>query len=73
MTGNTFRNGGRGAWINQPVNFIMTSNVFINNTTSNDPDPRLGRIAYRTARPGTFPKVHSAINDATYGPVIREG
>jgi len=38
MTGNTFRNGGRGAWINQPVNFVMTGNVFVNNTTKNEPD-----------------------------------
>ena len=49
MVGNTFRNGGRGAWINQPRNLIIQGNIFINNTTKNDPDPRLGRIAYRTA------------------------
>lgn len=72
MTGNTFRNGGRGAWINQPVNFIMTGNVFINNTTKNEPDMRRGRIAYRTARPGTFPELYFTIYepDATYGPII---
>lgn len=72
MTGNTFRNGGRGAWINQPVNFIMTGNIFINNTTKNEPDMRRGRIAYRTARPGTFPELYFTIyeSDATYGPVI---
>ena len=72
MTGNTFRNGGRGAWINQPVNFIMTGNVFINNTTKNAPDMRRGRIAYRTAQPGTFPELYFTIYepDATYGPVI---
>ncbi|HRH95885.1 MAG TPA: right-handed parallel beta-helix repeat-containing protein [Prosthecobacter sp.] len=72
MTGNTFRNGGRGAWINQPVNFIMTGNVFINNTTKNEPDMRRGRIAYRTAKPGTFPELYFTIYepDATYGPII---
>lgn len=72
MTGNTFRNGGRGAWINQPVNFIMTGNVFINNATKNEPDMRRGRIAYRTARPGTFPELYFTIYepDATYGPII---
>jgi hypothetical protein len=72
ITSNTFRNGGRGAWINQPVNFIMTGNVFINNTTKNDPDLRLGRIAYRTARPGTFPELYFTIYEpeATYGPIL---
>lgn len=72
MTGNTFRNGGRGAWINQPVNFVMTGNVFINNTTKNEPDMRRGRIAYRTAKPGTFPELYFTIYEpeATYGPII---
>lgn len=72
MTGNTFRGGGRGAWINQPVNFIMTGNVFINNTTKNDPDPRLGRIAFQTAKPGQFPELYFTLYEpgATYGPII---
>jgi Periplasmic copper-binding protein (NosD) len=72
MTGNTFRNGGRGAWINQPVNFIMTGNVFVNNTTKNEPDMRRGRIAYRTAKPGEFPELYFTIYEpgASYGPVI---
>lgn len=72
MTGNTFRNGGRGAWINQPVNFIMTGNVFVNNTTKNEPDMRRGRISYRTAKPGAFPELYFTIYEpgATYGPVI---
>ena len=72
MTGNTFRNGGRGAWINQPVNFIMTGNVFINNTTKNEPDMRRGRIAYRTAKPGEFPELYFTLYEpgATYGPII---
>jgi len=72
MTGNTFRNGGRGAWINQPVNFIMAGNIFVNNTTKNEPDMRRGRIAFQTAKPGTFPELYFTIYepDATYGPVI---
>ncbi len=72
MTGNTFRNGGRGAWINQPVNFIMTGNVFINNTTKNEPDMRRGRIAFQTAKPGQFPELYFTLYDpgATYGPII---
>jgi hypothetical protein len=72
MTGNTFRNGGRGAWINQPVNFIMTGNVFINNTTKNEPDMNRGRIAYQTAQPGQFPELYFTLYEpgATYGPII---
>ncbi|MES2598574.1 MAG: NosD domain-containing protein [Verrucomicrobiota bacterium] len=72
MTGNTFRNGGRGAWINQPVNFIMTGNVFINNTTKNEPDMRRGRIAFQTAKPGKFPELYFTLYEpgATYGPAI---
>ncbi len=72
MTGNTFRNGGRGAWINQPVNFVMTGNVFVNNTTKNEPDMHRGRIAYQTAKPGQFPELYFTLYEAgaTYGPII---
>ena len=72
MTGNTFRNGGRGAWINQPVNFILSGNVFVNNTTKNEPDLRRGRIAYQTGQPGSFPELYFTIYEpaASYGTVI---
>ena len=72
MTGNTFRNGGRGAWINQPVNFVLANNIFVNNTTKNEADPRRGRIAYRTAGPGRFPELYFTLHEegGTYGPVI---
>jgi len=75
MTGNTFRNGGRGAWINQPVNFIMTGNVFVNNTTKNEPDLHRGRIAYQTGKSGRFPELYFTIYEpgASYGPVIVRG
>ena len=36
ITGNTFRNGGRGSWINQPKNFILANNIFVNNTTKGE-------------------------------------
>ena len=48
ITGNTFRNGGRGSWINQPRNFILTNNVFVNNTTKCERDPRRGRRHFAT-------------------------
>lgn len=72
MTGNTFRNGGRGAWINQPVNFILSNNIFVNNTTKNEDDPRRGRIGYRTGKPGTFPELYFTLHEegGAYGPVI---
>ena len=72
MTGNTFRNGGRGVWINQPVNFILSGNVFVNNTTKNEPDLRRGRIAYQTGGPVAFPELYFTLYQpgSTYGPVI---
>jgi len=72
MTGNTFRNGGRGAWINQPVNFIMTGNIFVNNTTKNETDMHRGRIAFQIAKPGQFPELYFTLYEpgATYGPII---
>ena len=72
MTGNTFRNGGRGAWINQPVNFVMTGNIFVNNTTKNEPDMRRGRRAFQTGEPGRFPELYFTLfaPGASYGPVV---
>jgi hypothetical protein len=72
MTGNTFRNGGRGAWINQPVNFVMTDNIFVNNTTKNESDKRRGRIAYQTGEPVQFPELYFTLYEpgAAYGPII---
>lgn len=72
ITGNTFRNGGRGAWINQPVNLVMTGNIFIRNTTKDEPDMRRGRIAYQTGEPVQFPELYFTVyeEDGRYGPVI---
>jgi hypothetical protein len=46
IVGNTFRGGGRGSWINQPKNLVIADNVFVNNTTKCEPDPRRGRRAF---------------------------
>ena len=72
ITGNIFRNGGRGCWINQPVNFILANNIFINNTTKNAADLRRGRIAYQTGQPVQFPELYFTLYEpgAGYGPVI---
>jgi hypothetical protein len=48
IVGNTFRNGGRGSWINQPRNFVLTDNVFVNNTTKCERDPGRGRRSFLT-------------------------
>lgn len=48
IVGNTFRNGGRGSWINQPRNFVLADNIFVNNTTKCERDPRRGRRTFLT-------------------------
>ena len=48
VVGNTFRNGGRGSWINQPRNFVLADNIFVNNTTKCERDPRRGRRSFLT-------------------------
>ncbi|MFO1003959.1 MAG: NosD domain-containing protein [Planctomycetaceae bacterium] len=48
IVGNTFRNGGRGSWINQPRNFVLADNIFLNNTTKCENDPRRGRRTFLT-------------------------
>ncbi len=48
VVGNTFRNGGRGSWINQPRNFVLANNIFVNNTTKCERDPRRGRRSFVT-------------------------
>jgi hypothetical protein len=46
IVGNTFRNGGRGSWINQPRNFVLADNIFVNNTTSASPTRDMGAAAF---------------------------
>ena len=72
IVGNTFRNGGRGSWINQPRNFVMTGNVFINNTTKNEHDPHRGRRSYLTGDYDQKPELYFTLyeRDGSYGPVI---
>lgn len=72
ITGNTFRNGGRGSWINQPKNFILANNVFVNNTTKGEGDLRRGRRSYETGGPRRFPELYFTLHEegGGYGPVI---
>lgn len=72
IVGNTFRNGGRGSWINQPKNFILQGNLFVNNTTKGERDPRRGRRSYVTGQYQSFPELYFTRyeTDGKYGPVI---
>ena len=72
ITGNTFRNGGRGSWINQPKNFVLTGNIFINNTTKCEADPRRGRRSFLTGGWESYPELYFTTYqpDGRYGPVI---
>ena len=64
VTANTFRNGGRGSWINQPRNFLLSNNIFINNTTKCEPNPMRGRKSFLT---GDY-EDYSEIYFTTYEP-----
>jgi Periplasmic copper-binding protein (NosD) len=48
IVGNTFRGGGRGSWINQPKNLVIAGNIFVNNTTKCEHDPKRGRRTWKT-------------------------
>ncbi len=72
IVGNTFRNGGRGSWINQPTNFILQGNVFVNNTTKCERDPRRGRRTFETGAYESYPELYFTLHekDGRYGGVI---
>ena len=69
IVGNTFCNGGRGSWINQPRNFVLADNIFINNTTKCEPDPRRGRRSFLT---GDYDR-YAELYFTTYEPGGRYG
>lgn len=72
IIGNTFRNGGRGSWINQPRNLILQGNVFVNNTTKCQRDPRLGRRSPVTGEYESYAELYftTYAADGRYGNVI---
>ena len=72
VIGNTFRNGGRGSWINQPKNLIMQGNIFINNTTKCDPGPWNGRKTFKTGTWESYSEIYFTTyqKGGKYGPVI---
>lgn len=72
ITGNTFRNGGRGSWINQPERFVLQGNVFINNTTKGERDPQRGRRSFETGDYERHAELYFTLHqtDGEYGPAI---
>ncbi len=75
IVGNTFRNGGRGSWINQPKNMILAHNVFINNTTKGERDPWRGRKSAATSDYERWPELYFTTHEpgGAYGPVLIQG
>lgn len=72
IVGNTFRNGGRGSWINQPQRFILADNIFITNTTKGERHPWRGRKSLATGDYEDWPELYFTTYepDGRYGPVI---
>jgi len=75
IVGNTFRNGGRGSWINQPRNLVLADNVFVNNTTKCEPDPRRGRRSFETGDYERYAEVYLTTHEpgGRYGNVTIRG
>jgi len=75
IVGNTFRNGGRGSWINQPRNFVLADNVFVNNTTKCEHDPQRGRRSFVTGDYEEYAELYFTTHepDGRYGNVTVRG
>ena len=73
IIGNTFRNGGRGTWINQPKNIVIANNIFCENTLKATPVTGIGRHTYHE-KDGfeKYPELYftTYVPGAEYGPVI---
>ena len=75
VIGNTFRNGGRGGWVNQPKNLIIKGNIFINNTNKGTKEHNSGRRSFKTGGWQAYPEIYFTTyqEGATYGPVTVSG
>ena len=75
IVGNTFRNGGRGSWINQPRNFVLADNIFVNNTTKCEHDPRRGRRSFITGDYESYAELYFTTHEpgGRYGNVTVRG
>ena len=72
VIGNTFRNGGRGGWVNQPKNLIIQGNIFINNTNKGTKAHNSGRRSFKTGGWQAYPEIYFTTyqEGASYGPVV---
>ncbi|MBQ8140696.1 MAG: hypothetical protein IJ038_03255 [Clostridia bacterium] len=72
IVGNTFMGGGRGTWINQPYNIIISDNIFSENTNKCTPSPTVGRLTPNSGRYECYPEIYFTTweKDAEYGAVI---
>lgn len=73
IVGNTFRNGGRGSWINQPKNIIIANNIFCENTLKCTPEIGKGRLTHhKGGKFERYPEIYFTTYQpgATYGPVV---
>ena len=72
IIGNTFMGGGRGTWINQPYNIIISDNIFCKNTNKCTPSPKVGRLTPNSGKYEYYPEIYFTTweKDAPYGAVI---
>ena len=72
IVGNTFSGGGRGVWINQPYNIILSDNIFSDNTNKCTPDPKIGRLTPNSGKYEYYPEIYFTTwqKNAHYGAVI---
>lgn len=72
IVGNTFSGGGRGVWINQPYNIIMSDNIFSLNTNKCTPNPHIGRLTPNSGKYEYYPEIYFTTwqKNANYGAVI---
>jgi len=72
VRGNTFRNGGRGSWINQPRDLTMEDNVFEHNTTKCESDPKRGRRSFLTGGYEEYAEMYFTVYEpgGAYGSVV---
>ena len=72
IVGNTFMGGGRGTWINQPYNIIISDNIFCENTNKCTPSPKIGRLTPNSGSYEYYPEIYFTTweKNAKYGDVI---
>ena len=69
------RNGGRGTWINQPRNLILSDNIFVRNTGKCAKIPGRGRRGWKDADYESYPEIYFSRyeKDGRYGSIIMRG